>query len=130
MKVTITEEKIKAAAEAIVKHASERHPYAVEYAVRGDYNKYAVGETIPNSHYWFDNIDTGEEINGVCGTCINYNYATDYEDVLEALREAVQFNVSAGYGSNLYVIEGVYGGYGDDEREIIIGGGAVLAKLN
>lgn len=121
---------IQSVANMIFEHEQGKHKVHYIYAVRSSYDEYSIGEELPNSHRWEDNVDTGEELDGTCGTEINFGYYPEIEDVVEALRDAADFNANKMmYGGTTYVIYGTMVEYGEDEREVVLGGAEVLAVL-
>jgi hypothetical protein len=83
-------------------------------AVRVQEVPFELGEMSHVSHRWDDGDDTGEELDGVCGTAVN----------------AIKANArTTYYGEHLAVIAGNHYTYGEDAGEVVISDPQVIAII-
>lgn len=105
------------------------------YGLRMDYTDYQVGDTIANSHQWYqdpqsdDDTFESDNYNGFLG-CWDYGeldgtcaIAVTQDTIEEALESVEHYE-----GDHLYLIGGDYAECGNDCGEVIIEDARVLAK--
>lgn len=93
--------------------------------LRGDVQKYEVGQELYPSRYWEDGVETGEVLDGTSALIISADWRYDSRDTIKSNLSKYGPLVSQ-YGDNIYVIVGNIAQGGDDIGEIIIPDAKVL----
>lgn len=85
-------------------------------AIRVQEVPFELGEMSHVSHRWDDGDDTGEELDGVCGTKVSS---------IKAANAITAYY----YGEHLAVIAGNHYTYGEDDGEVVIEDAKVIAII-
>lgn len=103
--------------------------------IRYDNRLFAMGDTIPSSYEWRDNVCTGVALAGTCAISVGYRIdddglidAPDDWLTIDQVRDIAREKNAYPY-KYAYLIEGHDEGWGDDEGEIIISDARVVARL-
>lgn len=106
------------------------------FGIRTDERELAVGEEVPCSYNWSDDVDydDAEQLDGTCATDISWMHWTDIEDemddIIDAVKKALELNNSLRYpGKHQYLIAGESYDYGNDDDEVIISNAVVVAVI-
>ena len=108
------------------------------YGIRFDSREFSVGEELPKSNRWENDLDTGEQLDGTCALFVSDEIGfLDYLDgKLDAdFGELDKYNwaLNQRYGGKhiyLVAIDSKWGWeYGEDEGEVIMNGAEVVRVI-
>lgn len=110
--------------------------YVNAIGVRYDDRIFEIGDAIPVSREWIDNVCTDTELDGTCAIWLGYGI--DEEGLIDApddwltvdrVKELAAAKKDLYPYEHAYLIAGHDEGWGDDDGEIIISDATVIARL-